>query len=306
VLIPTYLYVISAQEKEKEKEKAGARSRRGSRMSSSNSPCAACKLLRRKCTQGCVFAPYFPPDNPGKFASVHRVFGASNVSKLLNDLDQLQREDAVNSLAYEADARIRDPVYGCVAYISVLQMKIKRVRDEIATARKELAAYIGTAALAPYVASPQYHHHQYAAGAVPLAVGVGPQHGHPHHQQQQIMVHQHLHHQQQMAAAAELAAAVEVAREQDLMMRQAAVYAHAVPSGGPTVAVVPPDALPYEGGFLFQQQPPPSQAQTAVALTYQMEQSPPSSSSGQSHPEVSQQHNTDGSDEGSGGVVPPA
>ncbi|KHN36206.1 LOB domain-containing protein 36 [Glycine soja] len=32
--------------------------------SSSNSPCAACKFLRRKCTQECVFAPYFPPDNP--------------------------------------------------------------------------------------------------------------------------------------------------------------------------------------------------------------------------------------------------
>ncbi|RCV26146.1 hypothetical protein SETIT_5G222200v2 [Setaria italica] len=99
---------------------------------------------------------------------------------------------------------------------------------------------------------------------------------------------------------------LEVAREQDVMMRQAAAYAHAVPgsSAGATVAVVPPDAVPYEGGFLFQQQqqPPPSQA-----LTYQMEQSPPPSSSGQSHPEVSRQQNTDGSDEGSGGGgVPPA
>lgn len=47
------------------------------------SPCAACKLLRRRCTQGCVFAPHFPSDEPQKFASVHKVFGASNVSKLL-------------------------------------------------------------------------------------------------------------------------------------------------------------------------------------------------------------------------------
>ncbi|EMS45175.1 hypothetical protein TRIUR3_06488 [Triticum urartu] len=103
-------------------------------MSSSNSPCAACKLLRRKCTQGCVFAPYFPPDQPAKFANVHKVFGASNVSKLLNEIPVAQREDAVNSLAYEAEARLRDPVYGCVAYISVLQLKIKQA-----------AAYDGTA-----------------------------------------------------------------------------------------------------------------------------------------------------------------
>ncbi|KAF8722115.1 hypothetical protein HU200_022755 [Digitaria exilis] len=284
-------------------------------MSLSSSPCAACKLLRRKCTQGCVFAPYFPPDNPAKFANVHRVFGASNVSKLLNDLPQAQREDAVNSLAYEADARLRDPVYGCVSYISVLQLRIKQARDELAAARKELAGYIGPAAFAPFVAPPQYHPHQYAAAAA-MGLGIGvapPQHG--HHQQIMAAQHQHQlhHHHQQMAEAQQLAAAVEVAREQDLMMRQAAAYAHAVPGGssaaaaGATVAVVPPDAVPYEGGFLFQQQQPSQQAQTAMALTYQMEQSPPPSSSGQSHPEVSHQQNTEGSDEGSGGggVVPP-
>lgn len=47
------------------------------------SPCAACKLLRRRCAKDCVFAPHFPADDPQKFASVHKVFGASNVSKML-------------------------------------------------------------------------------------------------------------------------------------------------------------------------------------------------------------------------------
>lgn len=46
-------------------------------------PCAACKLLRRRCAQECPFSPYFSPHEPHKFASVHKVFGASNVSKLL-------------------------------------------------------------------------------------------------------------------------------------------------------------------------------------------------------------------------------
>ncbi|KAF9670207.1 hypothetical protein SADUNF_Sadunf13G0044400 [Salix dunnii] len=48
--------------------------------SSSNSPCAACKFVRRKCQTECVFAPYFPPDQPQKFSNVHKVFGASNVT----------------------------------------------------------------------------------------------------------------------------------------------------------------------------------------------------------------------------------
>lgn len=118
-------------------------------MSSSNSPCAACKFLRRKCTQECVFAPYFPPDNPQKFANVHKVFGASNVAKLLNELNTSQREDAVNSLAYEAEARLRDPVYGCVGLISILQHKLKQMQHDLNNAKKELATYIGPQAMLP-------------------------------------------------------------------------------------------------------------------------------------------------------------
>lgn len=116
-------------------------------MSSSNSPCAACKCLRRKCTQECVFAPYFPPDNPQRFAYVHRVFGASNVAKLLNELNAAQRDDAVKSLAYEAEARLRDPVYGCVGLISILQHRLRQIQVELNNAKKELATYIGPQAL---------------------------------------------------------------------------------------------------------------------------------------------------------------
>ncbi|KAI4382874.1 hypothetical protein MLD38_008778 [Melastoma candidum] len=77
-------------------------------------PCASCKLLRRRCAKDCVFAPYFPPDDPHRFAIVHKVFGASNISKMLQEIPVHQRADAVSSLVYEANARVRDPVYGCV------------------------------------------------------------------------------------------------------------------------------------------------------------------------------------------------
>ncbi|KAL2339865.1 hypothetical protein Fmac_007805 [Flemingia macrophylla] len=116
---------------------------------SSNSPCAACKIQRRKCTQECVFAPYFPPDNPQRFAYVHKVFGASNVAKLLNELSAAQREDAVKSLAYEAEARLRDPVYGCVGLISILQHRLKQLQTELNHAKTELASYVGPQALLP-------------------------------------------------------------------------------------------------------------------------------------------------------------
>ncbi|KAJ1432602.1 Lateral organ boundary [Sesbania bispinosa] len=108
-------------------------------MASSNSPCAACKFLRRKCQPECVFAPYFPPDQPHKFANVHRIFGASNVSKLLNDLHPYQREDAVNSLAYEAEMRLRDPVNGCVGIISLLHHQLRQLQMDLFCAKSELS-----------------------------------------------------------------------------------------------------------------------------------------------------------------------
>ncbi|MQM12112.1 hypothetical protein Taro_045026 [Colocasia esculenta] len=121
--------------------------------SSFNPPCAACKFLRRKCMPGCIFAPYFPPEDPQKFANVHKIFGASNVTKLLNEIHPHQREDAVNSLAYEAEARIKDPVYGCVGVISVLQRQVQRLQKELDAANTDLLRYacheISSAAMAP-------------------------------------------------------------------------------------------------------------------------------------------------------------
>ncbi|KAJ3678121.1 hypothetical protein LUZ60_001924 [Juncus effusus] len=118
----------------------------GSGSAPTSSPCAACKFLRRKCQPDCVFAPYFPPDNPQKFIHVHRVFGASNVTKILNELQPYQREDAVNSLAYEADMRLQDPVYGCVGVISILQHQLRQLQLDLLRARAELSRYQAAAA----------------------------------------------------------------------------------------------------------------------------------------------------------------
>ncbi|OMO82910.1 hypothetical protein CCACVL1_11688 [Corchorus capsularis] len=105
---------------------------------SGSSPCASCKLLRRRCAKDCIFAPYFPSDDPHKFAIVHKVFGASNVSKMLQELPVQQRADAVSSLVYEANARVRDPVYGCVGAISYLQNQVSQLQMQLAVAQTEM------------------------------------------------------------------------------------------------------------------------------------------------------------------------
>ncbi|KAH9768099.1 hypothetical protein WN944_018415 [Citrus x changshan-huyou] len=101
------------------------------------SPCAACKILRRRCDEKCVLAPYFPPTEPQNFIIVHRVFGASNIIKCLQGLPECQRSDAVSSMVYEANARIRNPVHGCVGAISQLQKQVIKLQAELAKAQAE-------------------------------------------------------------------------------------------------------------------------------------------------------------------------
>ncbi|KAH0745323.1 hypothetical protein AABB24_019471 [Solanum stoloniferum] len=180
---------------------------------SSNSPCAACKFLRRKCQPECVFAPYFPPDQPQKFANVHKVFGASNVTKLLNELQPHQREDAVNSLAYEADMRLRDPVYGCVGVISLLQHQLRQLQMDLSCAKSELSKYqnlggiasttthgLLAAAAAAAATTAHHHHHQQFNFMAGSGGGGGGGRDHSHHlyhhqffpRDQQQQQHQHM------------------------------------------------------------------------------------------------------------------
>ncbi|TYI69657.1 hypothetical protein E1A91_D08G167900v1 [Gossypium mustelinum] len=99
---------------------------------SGGGPCGACKFLRRKCVPGCIFAPYFDSEQgAAHFAAVHKVFGASNVSKLLLHIPVHKRLDAVVTICFEAQARLRDPVYGCVAHIFALQQQVVNFQAEL-------------------------------------------------------------------------------------------------------------------------------------------------------------------------------
>ncbi|PSS32846.1 LOB domain-containing protein [Actinidia chinensis var. chinensis] len=101
-------------------------------------PCAACKILRRRCAEKCILAPYFPPTDTLKFTIAHRHFGASNIIKFLQDLPESLREDAVSSMVYEANARLKDPVYGCAGTIYHLQNQVSELQAELAKTQAQL------------------------------------------------------------------------------------------------------------------------------------------------------------------------
>ncbi|XP_010523197.1 PREDICTED: LOB domain-containing protein 31 [Tarenaya hassleriana] len=104
----------------------------------------ACKYLRRKCVEGCVFAPYFDSeDGTSLFAAVHKVFGASNATKLLSPIPPSLRLDAILTLSYEATARVRDPVFGCVSHIFSLHQQVVNLQAELAYVQARLSAVQG-------------------------------------------------------------------------------------------------------------------------------------------------------------------
>ncbi|KAK6164522.1 hypothetical protein DH2020_001386 [Rehmannia glutinosa] len=112
-------------------------------MTGSGSPCGACKFLRRKCVRGCVFAPYFCHEQGAThFAAIHKVFGASNVSKLLAHLPVSDRCEAAVTISYEAQARLQDPIYGCVSHIFALQQQVVNLQAQLASLKELQAAQI--------------------------------------------------------------------------------------------------------------------------------------------------------------------
>lgn len=54
------------------------------------------------------------------------------------EVAESQRADAANSLVYEANVRLRDPVYGCMGAISALQQQVQSLQAELNAVRAEI------------------------------------------------------------------------------------------------------------------------------------------------------------------------
>lgn len=58
--------------------------------------------------------------------------------EILQELPESHRADAVSSMVYEANARLRDPVYGCAGAICQLQKQVSELQVQLAKAQAEL------------------------------------------------------------------------------------------------------------------------------------------------------------------------
>lgn len=109
------------------------------RSNSTNQACAACRYQRRKCTPDCLLAPYFPHNRQRQFQNAHKLFGVSNITKIIRHLDRPQKDEAMRSIIYQSDVRAQDPVGGCYRIICELERQIALSHAELELVLQQLA-----------------------------------------------------------------------------------------------------------------------------------------------------------------------
>ncbi|XP_024980657.1 LOB domain-containing protein 22-like [Cynara cardunculus var. scolymus] len=109
------------------------------RSTSTIQACAACRYQRRKCAPDCILAPYFPHDRQRQFQNAHKLFGVSNITKIIRHLDQPQKDEAMRTIIYQADVRAQDPVGGCYRIIRELQRQIDVSCSDLEIVLQQLA-----------------------------------------------------------------------------------------------------------------------------------------------------------------------
>ncbi|XP_057972734.1 LOB domain-containing protein 22-like [Malania oleifera] len=101
--------------------------------------CAACKHQRRKCAPDCLLRPYFPHDRQRQFLNAHKLFGVSNIGKIIRPLSPTHRDLAMRTIIFQSDARASDPVGGCLHIVRDLQRRIDLATAELRLVLHNLA-----------------------------------------------------------------------------------------------------------------------------------------------------------------------
>eukprot|EP00257_Ricinus_communis_P018225 XP_015576883.1 LOB domain-containing protein 2 [Ricinus communis] len=106
-------------------------SRENNGESSRRRGCAACKHQRRKCGDVCLLQPYFGVDRTEDLQAAQKVFGISNMNKMMRELEVKDRAKAIESLVWEAWLWNQDKVNGPLGHYRQLQQENALLKNQI-------------------------------------------------------------------------------------------------------------------------------------------------------------------------------
>jgi hypothetical protein len=75
---------------------------------------------------------------------------------MLRDIDPTQCENAIDSLVFEAEARLKDPINGYLNYVHNLEHRLMEVQQEINNVKSELTKYLSPEVIQFVMNKPDY------------------------------------------------------------------------------------------------------------------------------------------------------
>ncbi|KAL6562095.1 hypothetical protein OROGR_003102 [Orobanche gracilis] len=99
---------------------------------SSHPACAACRNQRKKCPSNCILRPHFPANKSVGFMAVHKIFGVSNMTKMMKEAKSLvEQNEIAKSLYWEAAMWAQDPIGGPYGVFTRLHDEIRVLREYV-------------------------------------------------------------------------------------------------------------------------------------------------------------------------------
>ncbi|KAL6335268.1 hypothetical protein AAG906_029505 [Vitis piasezkii] len=152
------------------------------RIGNGTQACEACKYQRRKCAPDCILAPYFPHGRQRQFLNCHKLFGVSNITKIIRNLHPPDKDEAMRTIIFQSDVRASDPVGGCYRIIRDLQRQIEYTKAELDLVLHHLAICRAT--------------HQQQQASIPespssISIDPDPLNSYYHHQHHLLHPHPH-------------------------------------------------------------------------------------------------------------------
>ncbi|CAA0814267.1 LOB domain-containing protein 28 [Striga hermonthica] len=100
--------------------------------------CSVCRHQRRRCEEGCVYAKYFPSERFEDFQYVHSLFGVSTAMKIINSVEEEDKDTTAETLLIEARIRAENPVHGPLGVEMRLRSQIEEETKELVRIRKQI------------------------------------------------------------------------------------------------------------------------------------------------------------------------
>ncbi|KAI8553487.1 hypothetical protein RHMOL_Rhmol05G0019600 [Rhododendron molle] len=104
--------------------------------------CAACKHQRQRCDSDvCPLALYFPANKIEEFQNVHRIYGITNLIRILHSVPEHLRHKTAETLILEAAMRKEFPVSGSLAVQAQTRALIHEYEKELEFVKKQIAFF---------------------------------------------------------------------------------------------------------------------------------------------------------------------